>query len=82
MDFVWGTLLAALIGWLHSLIARTLTSNGILLDILVSALGGLALSLMLGNRGTVDNLAAGVLGGSVAAALLFAGRRLNRRHSM
>lgn len=68
-------LLGALIGWIGSLVMRTDSSEGIVVDIVVAAIGASALALLLGNRSTVDSLLAGYLGALGGLVLL----RLIRR---
>jgi uncharacterized membrane protein YeaQ/YmgE (transglycosylase-associated protein family) len=63
-------LVGALIGWLASLIMRTDTSEGILIDIAAGTLGAIPLAALLGNDAIFDSLIAGGLGGVLALALL------------
>jgi uncharacterized membrane protein YeaQ/YmgE (transglycosylase-associated protein family) len=63
-------LVGALIGWLASLIMRTDTSEGILIDIAAGSLGAIPLAALLGNDAIFDSLIAGGLGGVLALALL------------
>lgn len=66
----WSLLLGALIGWIGSLVMRTGSSEGILVDIAVGAAGAVALAALLGNASTFDSLMAGYLGSLGALALL------------
>lgn len=63
-------LVGALIGWLASLIMRTDTPEGILIDIAAGTLGAIPLAALLGNDAIFDSLIAGGLGGVLALALL------------
>ena len=63
-------LVGALIGWLASLIMRTDTPEGILIDIAAGSLGAIPLAALLGNDAIFDSLIAGGLGGVLALALL------------
>lgn len=62
--------LGALIGWIGSLVMRTDTSEGILLDIAAGVLGAIPMAALLGNNSTFDSLIAGGLGAMIALALL------------
>ena len=70
MFIVWAMLLGALIGWIVSLVMRTDTSEGILLDIAAGVLGAIPMAALLGNNATFDSLIAGGLGALIALALL------------
>ena len=70
MFIVWAMLLGALIGWIGSVVMRTDTSEGILLDITAGSLGAIPMAAMLGNNATFDSLIAGGLGAFIALALL------------
>ena len=63
-------LLGALIGWFASLITRTDTSEGILIDIAAGLLGAIPLAALLGNDAIFDSLIAGGLGAVLALGLL------------
>jgi len=63
-------LVGALIGWLASLVTRTDTSEGILIDIATGLLGAIPLAALLGNDGIFDSLIAGGLGAVLALGLL------------
>lgn len=62
MEIFWSLLLGALIGWIGSLVMRTNSSEGILVDIAVGAVGAAASAALLGNTSTFDSLMAGYLG--------------------
>lgn len=62
--------MGALIGWIGSLVMRTDTSEGILLDIAAGVLGAIPMAALLGNNSTFDSLIAGGLGAMIALALL------------
>jgi uncharacterized membrane protein YeaQ/YmgE (transglycosylase-associated protein family) len=72
-------LLGALIGWVGSLVMRTQSSEGILVDIVVGAIGAGALAVLLGNRSTFDSLLAGYLGAIGGLALVYGIRRAQSR---
>lgn len=76
MDIVLPLLLGLLIGWFASLVMRTDTQAGILLDLLVGAAGALALAQLLGEGSMFDNLVAAGLGALVALGLVSLVRRL------
>jgi uncharacterized membrane protein YeaQ/YmgE (transglycosylase-associated protein family) len=75
LDFVWCFLVGALIGWIASLLMRTATSKGILVDIGVGAAGGLLLPLALATSSMFDNFLASSLGAFLALTLLYILRR-------
>jgi uncharacterized membrane protein YeaQ/YmgE (transglycosylase-associated protein family) len=79
MVIVWSLLVGIVLGWLGSVLARTSTSEGILVDILCGGLGAFGLSLLLASATTFDNIVAGFLGSVCALALLYSVRRLQRR---
>lgn len=68
-------LVGALIGWIASLVLRTDTSEGILIDIAAGALGAIPLAALLGNNSTFDSLIAGGLGATLALVVLWLVRR-------
>ena len=70
MFILWAMLLGALIGWVASLLTRTETSEGILIDIATGILGAIPMAALLGNDATFDSLIAGGLGALIALALL------------
>lgn len=76
MDIVLPLLLGLLIGWLASLVMRTGTQAGILLDLVLGAAGAILLSQLLGEGSTFDNLVAAVLGALVALGIVALVRRL------
>jgi uncharacterized membrane protein YeaQ/YmgE (transglycosylase-associated protein family) len=81
MFIFWTVILGAFIGWAWSLLMRTDTSEGILIDIAVASLGALPMASLLGNNSTFDSLVAGGLGALCALGLLFlVRRRLDRVH--
>ena len=71
----WAMLFGALIGWIGSLIMRTDTSEGIVLDIAAGLLGSIPFAALLGNNSTLDCVLAGGLGAIGATALLTLVRR-------
>jgi uncharacterized membrane protein YeaQ/YmgE (transglycosylase-associated protein family) len=79
MVIVWSLLVGMFLGWLGSVLARTATSGGILVDILCGGLGAIVLSLLLASAATFDNVVAGYLGSVCALALLYSARRLRKR---
>lgn len=68
-------LLGALIGWVGSLVIRTQSSEGIMVDIVVGAIGAGALALLLGNRSTFDSFLTGYLGAIGGLVLIYVVRR-------
>lgn len=70
MFIFWAMLVGALIGWITSLLMRTETSEGIIIDIAAGALGAIPLAALLGNDATFDSLIAGGLGALMAEALV------------
>ena len=70
MAIVWGVLIGALLGWIASLVMKTDTSEGILLDIAAGSLGALPSASLLGNDYTLDSVLAGGLGALGALAIL------------
>jgi uncharacterized membrane protein YeaQ/YmgE (transglycosylase-associated protein family) len=75
-------LFGAFLGWIYSVLARTDTNERIVIDILVGALGAVAMALALGNNSVFDSVVAAFLGSFVALALLYVarGRLSSRRH--
>lgn len=68
-------LFGAFLGWVYSVLARTETSERVIIDILVGALGAVAMALALGNNSAFDSLVAGYLGAFMALGILFLARR-------
>lgn len=60
----------ALIGWFASVLMRTPTSEGILLDIVAGFLGALPLASLMGSDFLFDSLLAGGLGALMALLIL------------
>jgi uncharacterized membrane protein YeaQ/YmgE (transglycosylase-associated protein family) len=67
---IWAILLGALIGWVSSVVTRTPTNEGILIDIAAGVLGSIPMAALLGNDTTLDSILAGGLGALVALGLL------------
>jgi uncharacterized membrane protein YeaQ/YmgE (transglycosylase-associated protein family) len=78
MAILWCLLFGALLGWVFSLVMRTNSNEGVMVDILVGALGGVALTMALGISTTFDNLIGAYLGATIALAILFLVRRRMR----
>jgi uncharacterized membrane protein YeaQ/YmgE (transglycosylase-associated protein family) len=70
MFILWAMLFGALIGWVASVVMRTDTSEGILMDITVGALGAIPMAALLGNEATFDSIIAGGLGAMIALVVL------------
>jgi uncharacterized membrane protein YeaQ/YmgE (transglycosylase-associated protein family) len=70
MFILWAMLFGALIGWIASVIMRTDTSEGILMDIVAGVLGAIPMAALLGNQATFDSIIAGGLGALIALGLL------------
>lgn len=70
MFIFWAMLFGALIGWIGSLVMRTDTSAGILLDLAAGLLGAIPFAALLGNGSTFDSLLAGGIGGMIALVVL------------
>ena len=70
VSILWAVLFGTLIGWVASIVMRTDTSEGILLDIAAGFLGALPLASLLGNNSTFDSVLAGGLGAILALAIL------------
>jgi uncharacterized membrane protein YeaQ/YmgE (transglycosylase-associated protein family) len=70
MVILWAMLIGALIGWVSSLVTRTGTSEGILIDIAAGVLGAVPLAALLGNNAYLDSIIAGSLGALIALGLL------------
>ena len=70
MFILFAVLFGALIGWSASLVARTDTSAGILIDMTAGALGAIPMAALLGNDATLDSILAGGLGAMIALAVL------------
>lgn len=75
MPITLALLIGAFIGWVGSLAVRTDTSERIIIDILVGALGALILALSLGNNSYMDSSIAAYLGAFVGLAVLYLLRR-------
>ena len=81
MAIVLSLLFGALLGWVFSVLARTDTNERIVVDVLVGALGAVAMALALGNNSSFDSLVAAYLGAFIALGILFLVRRnLGARH--
>lgn len=70
MSILWAAMFGTLIGWLASIVMKTDSSEGILLDMAAGFLGSLPLASMLGNNSTFDSVLAGGLGAMLAIAVL------------
>ena len=70
VSILWAVLFGTLIGWVASIVMKTDTSEGILLDIAAGFLGALPLASLLGNNSTFDSVLAGGLGAILALAIL------------
>lgn len=70
MTIIWSLLAGALVGWIGSLIMRTDSSPGILVDLVVGAAGSVASALLLGNFSTFDSLMAAYLGSLAGLTIL------------
>ena len=70
MFLLFAILFGAVIGWVASLVTRTATSEGILMDIAAGALGAIPMASLLGNNSTFDSLVAGGLGAIIAVTIL------------
>ena len=70
MSILWAVIFGALIGWVASIVWKTDSSEGILLDIAAGLLGALPLASLLGNDSTFDSVLAGGLGAILALAIL------------
>ncbi len=68
-------LFGAFLGWLYSVLLRTDTNERIIIDVLVGALGAVAMALALGNNSLFDGLIAAYLGAFMALGILFLVRR-------
>lgn len=81
MAVIVSLLFGAFLGWIYSVLARD-TNERIVIDILVGALGAVAMALALGNNSVFDSVVAAFLGSFVALALLYVarGRLSSRRH--
>lgn len=74
-------LFGAFLGWVYSVLARTDTNERIIIDILVGALGAVAMALALGNNSSFDSVVAAFLGAFVALSILHLVRsRLGPQH--
>jgi uncharacterized membrane protein YeaQ/YmgE (transglycosylase-associated protein family) len=81
LAIVLSLLFGAFLGWLYSVLARTDTNERIISDVLIGALGAVAMALALGNNSFFDSLVAAFLGAFVALAVLFVVRgRLSSHH--
>ena len=79
MWLLWAFVIGAIVGWISSLVQRTSTAEGIMVDILSGCLGAVALALWMNSRSSVDNIAAGIVGASLAVGVVLAVRRLPHR---
>lgn len=70
MFIFWALLVGAFVGWVASLVMRTDTSEGILMDIAAGMLGAIPLAALLGNDAAFDSLIAGALGALIAVTAL------------
>ncbi len=70
MFMFFAMLFGALIGWIASLLMRTDTSAGIVIDVAAGVLGAIPMAALLGNDSTFDSLMAGGLGAMMALLLL------------
>ena len=70
MFMFFAMLFGALIGWVASLLTRTDSSEGILIDVAAGILGAIPTAALLGNGSTFDSLLAGELGAMIALLLL------------
>ena len=70
MFMFFAMLFGALIRWVASLLTRTDSSEGILIDVAAGILGAIPMAALLGNRSTFDSLLAGGLGAMIALLLL------------
>ena len=75
MDLVQCLFLGAFIGWVGSLLMRTSTPEGILIDIFAGAIGALGAAMLLAGSSKFDALIAGYLGATGALAILYVLRR-------
>lgn len=66
MFMVFAMVFGALIGWVTSLLTRTDSSGGILIDIAAGMLGAIPMAALLGNDSTFDSVLAGGLGATIA----------------
>lgn len=78
MFMLWAMLFGALIGWVASVVMRTDTSEGILMDIAAGVLGAIPMAALLGNEATFDSIIAGGFGAMIALAVLKLVRRRMR----
>lgn len=70
MFILFAIIFGALIGWIASVILRTDTSEGILIDIASGALGATPMAALLGNDAIFDSIIAGGLGAMIALGVL------------
>ncbi len=70
MFFVWAVIFGMLVGWLGSLVMRTQTFEGILIDIAAGLLGAIPMAALMGNDAPLDSILASCLGALVAVALV------------
>jgi uncharacterized membrane protein YeaQ/YmgE (transglycosylase-associated protein family) len=70
MFILWSVLFGALVGWVGSLVMRTVTNEGILIDIAAGMLGAIPMAALLGNNAALDSIVAGGLGALIAVTLL------------
>jgi uncharacterized membrane protein YeaQ/YmgE (transglycosylase-associated protein family) len=70
MFFFWAVIFGTLVGWLGSVVMRTPTSAGILIDLAAGILGAIPMAALLGNDATLDSILASCLGALVAVGLV------------
>lgn len=70
MFMLFAMLFGALIGWVASVLTRTDSSGGILIDIAAGVLGAIPMAALLGSDSTFDSVLAGGLGAMAALTLL------------
>ena len=70
MFMFFAMLFGAFIGWIASLLTRTNSSEGIVIDVGAGVLGAIPMAALLGNSSTFDSLMAGGLGALMALLVL------------
>lgn len=70
MFILWAGLFGVLVGWVASLVMRTATNEGILIDIAAGMLGAIPMAALLGNNAALDSVVAGGLGALIAVTVL------------
>lgn len=68
-------LFGAFLGWVYSVLVSSDSNQRVIIDILVGALGAVAMALALGNNSSFDSFVAAYLGAFIALAILFLVRR-------